>query len=238
MDEHDLHRLTRNLVADPVIAAAPVVELERRAASRARHRSAAVAIFIVVLLAASGTALARAARPEPARVGTSPTTANSLPDLRVYLYAADTPAQIEAVRSALLADPGAHTVLYQDQATAYRRFQCLFAGQPDLLDAVRQTELPSRFDVDVTGGQAEIDRLATALGHHPAVETLVAYNGYVVPPSATTTTGQAAPMTAPDATLPAQIGAGAPSGTGAQSTSPTVLGPPLRCPDPVVRLRG
>ena len=180
MDEHDLARLTRPLVAHPPVPPAPVADLERRAARRSRRRGAALAVAVVLLLAAGGTALARAGRETSSeRLGTTtPTTAAPQPDLRIYLDADGRPTeQAATVQAALLADTQVVGLTYQDQAGAYREFRCLFADEPDLVRSGEADRLPPSFLVDVAGGQAAIDRVAFALGRSPSLASMRAATG-------------------------------------------------------------
>ncbi len=167
-DRAGLARLVQPLLADPPVATAPVGEIRRRAARRARQRAAALAVIVVAVLAVGGTALARSGREGPTvRVGTTP-AGQVLPDVRIYLDAQVTPAQIAALQAALLADPTVVTLTYSDVDAAYAQFRCYFAGQPDLLESVQPHDLPREFGVDVIGGAAAarvlFDRFEHAAG--------------------------------------------------------------------------
>jgi hypothetical protein len=191
MDEQDLHRLTRTLVAEPVVAAPPVAELERRAAHRTRRRSAAVAIAVVVVLALGGTALARAGRQSSSeRVGTStPTTsAGARLPLTIFVVPTATPAQTAAIQVALLADPNVTRLVYQDQADAYRQFRCFFADQPDLVAGFSAAEVPASFGVEAAAGQTALDEVARRIGPLPGIDVLSVQPPFTLPDDISTTT--------------------------------------------------
>jgi FtsX extracellular domain len=170
-DRAGLTRLAQPLVADPPVATAPLGEIRRRAARRARQRTAALAVIVVAVLAVGGTALARSGREGPTvQVGTTPGTGQIFPDVRIYLEAEATPAQVAALQAALLADPAVVTLTYSDDDAAYAQFRCYFAGQPDLLESVHPSDLPRVFGVDVIGGATAARTLFDRFEHTAGVK--------------------------------------------------------------------
>ena len=220
-DPGGLAHLARPLMADPPVAVASLGEIRRRAARRARQRTAALVVMMVAVLALGGTALARAGREGPTvRVGTTPGTGQVFPDVRIFLDTQATPAQIAALQAALLADPSVGSLTYSDQAAAYVQYQCYFAGQPDLLESVEPSALPSEFGVDVIGGAAEAQRLFDRFEHAPGVKAESFRPGLEAPVLGSIPPGLAAELP-----------------PGAASGPMTVRTPPRACPIPTTTLR-
>ena len=146
IDPNRLTRLARPMLADPPIAPTPLAEIRRRAARRARQRVAALAVAVVVVLAVGGTALARAGREAPVKVGTTPGTGVQVPDVRVWMDRRATSAQIASVQAMLLADPAVVNLVYSDQAADYAQFRCYFGRQPRSSRASTRSTCPPSSD--------------------------------------------------------------------------------------------
>jgi hypothetical protein len=173
---NELERLAAPLVATPPISPTPIGELRSRAARRTRRRMAAVGIAALVVLLGAGTALGLAGRESPpVRVGTTPGTDVPGFDITIYLDPRATVSQIAPIEHALLANPNVTGLVYSTQADTYRRFECLFADQGQLLESVQPTDLPASFGVDFVGGKGELAQLEQLGG-------AIGAKGFSIPP--------------------------------------------------------
>jgi len=209
---NDLSRLAAPLVASPPIPPTPLGELRRRAVRRTRRRMTAIGVAALVILIGAGTALGLSGREAPpVQVGTTPGTDVPGFDITIYLDPRITPAELAPIEHALVSDPNVTGLVYSTQADAYRRFECLFSRQPQLLESVQPTDLPASFSVDFVGGKGELIRLegfGSAIGAKgyalpPGSQYAIPTTSFTIPPGgvrggmvyATTRGGLACPIT-------------------------------------------
>jgi cell division protein FtsX len=97
---------------------------------------------------------------------------------QVFLRLTATDDQINAVRSAIEAVPGVTIVRYLDPQAAYTQFVCIFADNPDLMNAIQPQDLPAAFAIK-TGAldSVTLDRLRAIRGTH--VETPTSWPAWV-----------------------------------------------------------
>jgi hypothetical protein len=74
------------------------------------------------------------------------------PDAEVFMNVNASSAQIETVRALLERTPGVPTYRYLDKQDAYREFQRIFSGSPDLVSSTDPNVLPVSFRFDLAAG--------------------------------------------------------------------------------------
>jgi hypothetical protein len=184
----DLERALARLAAEqaPVDATAVLDELHHRHGRRRATRVAlgtvavaAVTVGIVVLAVGDddGSTVVRTVPGASEATAGAGTEVAELPgdaDREVFLRPDAPPADIEAVRAALLADPRVEAFHHLDHEEAYARFVDLFEDDnPQLVEFTTPESLPTSFVVALVGG-ADADAFADDLRALPSVHDVVA----------------------------------------------------------------
>ncbi|MDH4074541.1 MAG: permease-like cell division protein FtsX, partial [Acidimicrobiia bacterium] len=77
-------------------------------------------------------------------------------DLVVWLDSTATDADINAVRTFLDGSPAVRSSSYKDQESAWADFQLAYADQPEVLELVHPTDLPTSFQVDLEVNDSDV----------------------------------------------------------------------------------
>lgn len=93
-------------------------------------------------------------------------------EVSIFLTKDITNAQRNALRQELQSDPLVRSVIYEDKATAYRRFKEQFKDSPDLVNNVRPDALPESFRVKLKD-PTKYDAIAAKYAHQPGVDQVV-----------------------------------------------------------------
>jgi hypothetical protein len=97
------------------------------------------------------------ARPHPGAADPQPGGRSSCPVL-VYVVAGATQPEVDRVGAAVTAVDGVASAHYSDRTASWRRFQNVFADDPEILESMTPDSLPTSYRVHVA---ARADRAAT-----------------------------------------------------------------------------
>jgi len=150
---------------------------------RRRHRLVGAAVATVTAVAALGVATVGAppdAPPETVPAGfamllnpacTSPAR-DTATDVSVFLTPDITDQQRAALDRALETDPAVQTHRYESREAAHAHLARMFADAPQLVDAVKASDLPASFRVKLSGPYADfVDRV----GAMPGIDQIIGH---------------------------------------------------------------
>jgi cell division protein FtsX len=92
-------------------------------------------------------------------------------DLEVFLAVTASPADVDAIRSLLVASPDVREFVELDHAAAHQEFARLYSGNPDLVSSIHPEDLPISFRVRTADSQAT-ERLRSQLRTRSEVVTV------------------------------------------------------------------
>lgn len=90
-------------------------------------------------------------------------------EVSIFLQAAVTANQKNALETKLRADPEIRSVTYESKVEAYRRFKQLFADSPDLVNNTKAESLPESFRIKLTN-PAQANNVDTKYKDAPGVD--------------------------------------------------------------------
>ncbi|OKI62266.1 permease-like cell division protein FtsX [Micromonospora sp. CB01531] len=152
---------------------------------RRRHRLVAAGVAGVATIAALGAVnvappAERSASPATVPAGfamlvnpacDSPVQDTST-DVSIFLTADLTDQQRSAVESMLHADPAVHTMAYESREQALIRYRKIFEDAPQLVAAVKASQLPESFGIKLTG-RSQYANLAARVERMPGVDEVI-----------------------------------------------------------------
>ena len=129
-------------------------------------RSGRIALLAAVLVA--GLVACSADREDAANASSGTTTTMCDPDLWVYFTPGTAAELIDTSRGQIEALPGVLDSDFFDAERTYEEFRRLFADEPEMIDGVKQDELPQSLRMAVD--ESKIPDLTAAIEPLPGVE--------------------------------------------------------------------
>jgi cell division transport system permease protein len=92
--------------------------------------------------------------------------------IAIYLNDDISSSDLTALRTQLTKMPQVQSYYYESKEDAWKRFQKLFANQPDLINNTRKDALPASFRVKLVDPNTQLDSIQAQVGNMPGVETV------------------------------------------------------------------